>query len=107
VEAANAANTNITKTVTHAYAAARTSPYSVNATIEDDMDHSDENWSVGTTSVQVTAPAPPPSEGFPLALAAGIAIAAVIAVAAILLLLRRRNKGEASTMDAAPPAEPS
>jgi hypothetical protein len=71
------------------------------------MDHSDTNWSVGTTSVQVTAPAPPPSETFPLALVAGIAIAAVIAVVAILLLLKRRKKGEASTKDTTLPPEPS
>jgi hypothetical protein len=100
-------NSNITQNVTHAYAAARTGPYSVNATIRDGMDHSDTNWSVGTTSVQVTAPAPPPSETFPLALVAGIAIAAVIAVVAILLLLKRRKKGEASTKDTTLPPEPS
>jgi peptide/nickel transport system substrate-binding protein len=89
------ANSNITQNVTHAYAAARTGPYLVNATIKDGMDHSDMSWSVGRTSVQVTAPTPPPPpRGFPLALVAGgIAIAAVIAVGAILLLKRKKKRG--------------
>jgi hypothetical protein len=100
------ANSNITQNVTHAYAAARTGPYLVNATIKDGMDHSDMSWSVGRTSVQVTASTPPPpSKGFPLALVAGIAIASVTAVAAILLLLKHRKKGLASME--APPPKPS
>lgn len=102
------ANSNITQNVTHAYAAARTGPYLVNATIKDGMDHSDMNWSMGRTSVQVTAPIPPPPpRGFPLALVAGIAIAAVIAVVAILLLLRHRKKSMASMEGITLPPKPS
>jgi len=104
------ANSNITQNVTHAYAAARTSPYQVNATVKDDMDHSDMSWSVGRTSVQVTAPSPPPPQKeFPFALAVGISIAAVMAAVAILLLLKRRKKGEASGTEGTtpPPQEPS
>jgi len=104
------ANSNITQNVTHAYAAARTSPYQVNATVKDDMDHSDMSWSVGRTSVQVTAPSPPPPQKeFPFALAVGISIAAVMAAVAILLLLKRRKRGEASGTEGTtpPPQEPS
>jgi len=95
VEPANAANTNITKNVTHAFATARIDLYRVNATVKDDMDHSDENWSIGTTSVKVTAPTEPSSPnggGISLALVGGIAIAAIIALVAILLLLKRKKK---------------
>jgi len=104
VEPANAAYTNITKNVTHAFAAARIDMYRVNGTVEDDMDHSDENWSVGTTSVKVTAPAPPSSPnggGISLALVGGIAIVAIIALVAILLLLKRKKK-DGSTPTSAP-----
>jgi len=99
------ADTNITQNVTHAYAEARTGQYLVNATIKDGMDHSDMNWSVGSTSVQVTAPTPPPApKEFPLALVAGsIAIVAAIAAVAILLMLRRKKKSPASMEDATPP----
>lgn len=101
-------NSNITQNVTHAYAAARTDPYLVNATIKDGMDHSDMNWSMGRTSVRITAatPPPPPKE-FPLALVAGIAIAAVIAVVATLLLLKHRKKGLASMEGRTPPPKPN
>jgi hypothetical protein len=101
---ANAAFSNITQNVTHAFTAARIDPYSVNATVADDMDHSDTNWSKGSASVKVTAPAPPspPDEGgFPLALVGGIAIAAIIALVALLLLLKRRKK-DGSTPSTAP-----
>jgi len=102
------ANSNITQNVTHAYATARTSPYLVNATIKDGMDHSDMRWSVGRASVQVTAPSPPPPhKEFPLALAVGISIAAVIVVVAILLLLKRKKKSVASTEEASLPPKPS
>jgi hypothetical protein len=92
---ANAAFSNITQNVTHAFTAERIDPYRVNATVADDMDHSDENWSKGSTSVKVTTPAPPSSPdegGFPLALVGGIAIVAIIALVALLLLLKRRKK---------------
>jgi ABC-type transport system substrate-binding protein len=105
VDPANAANGNITKNVTHAFAAARIDLYRVNATVEDDMDHSDENWSVGTTSVKVTAPAPPSSPnggGISLALVGGIAIVAIIAIVAVLLLLKRKKKDDGSTPSTAP-----
>lgn len=95
VDPANVVYSNITKNVTHAFAAARIDPYSVNATVKDDMDHSDENWSRGTTSVKVTAAAPPSSPnggGISLALVGGIAIVAIIAIVAALLLLKRRKK---------------
>ena len=95
VEPANAVYSNITKNVTHAFAAQRIDPFSVNATVKDDMDHSDQNWSKGSTSVKVTAQAPPSTTnggGFPLALVGGIAIVAIIAILAILLLLKRRKK---------------
>jgi len=101
---ANAAFSNITQNVTHAFTAARIDPYRVNATVADDMDHSDTNWSKGSTSVQVTAQAPPsPTDegGFPLALVGGIAIVAIIALVAILLLLKRRKK-DGSTPSTAP-----
>ena len=97
------ADTNITKNVTHAYAAARVAPYSVNATVKDDMDHADTQWSVGLTVVQVTAPPEPPSEEFPLALAAGVSIAVVLAILATFLLLRRRKKGAAGVEGEPPP----
>jgi hypothetical protein len=101
---ANAAFSNITQNVTHAFTAARIEPYRVNATVADDMDHSDTNWSKGSTSVQVTAQAPPSlydEGGFPLALVGGIAIVAIIALVAILLLLKRRKK-DGSTPSTAP-----
>ena len=63
--------------------------------VMDDMDHSDENWSRGSTSVQVTAqapPSPPHKGGFPLALIGGIAIVAIIAIVAVFLLLKRKKK---------------
>jgi len=103
------ANSNITKNVTHAYAAGSTSPYLVNATVKDGMDHSDMQWSVGRTSVQVTAPTPPPEpKEFPLALIAGsIAIVAAVVAVAILLLLKRKKKSPASMEDATPPPPPS
>ncbi len=90
----NAADTNITSNVTHLYTAGRIDPYRVNATVNDGIDHSDMNWSIGRTSVQVTVPTPPstPKEGFPLALVGGIAIAAIAALLAVFFLLKRRKK---------------
>lgn len=88
----HAAYTNITKNVTHAYAAARTERYSFNATVEDGKDHSNMVWSKGTTYVQVSEKKP--SKGFPLSLVAGIAILVVLSLVAMAFLLKRRRKDE-------------
>jgi len=101
------ADTSITQNVTHAYTGARASPYLVNATVNDSMDHADMQWSVGLTSVQVTEPSPTPHEGFPFALVAGASIVVILVVLAILLLFRRRKKSVTSTESETPPSGPS
>lgn len=99
-------DSNVTRNVTHAYAAGRIASYAVNATVEDDQDHSDMSWNVGHTSVLVPSEEVT-SKGIPLALIAGIAIAAIFVVVALLLLMRRRKKAADAPMGEAPPAPPS
>ncbi len=84
---------NVTRNVTHTYLTSKATPYQVNATVTDSMDHSNMQWSVGRTFVQVDDEqkhAKPSS--FPLALVAAIAAIVMIALASVFMLQKRRKK---------------